>query len=62
MHRTNKLHADGDGRLLTIGTAAETIGDRIWRTVGAIQLKFGTHVQVDMIYVCDEFRCNNWND
>jgi hypothetical protein len=51
MQGTTKRHADGDGRLLTIGTAAETLGDRISRTAAAIELKFGTRVPVDELYV-----------
>jgi hypothetical protein len=47
---------------IAYANAMEAIGDRIWRTVGAIQLKFGTRVQLDMLYDCDEFRCDNSTD
>jgi hypothetical protein len=39
-----------------------TMGDRIWRTVVAIQLKLGTRVEVDQLNDCDEFRFDTFID
>jgi hypothetical protein len=42
--------------------AMRSIGGHIWRTIAAIELKFSMHVQVDMLYNCDEFRCDNFRN